>query len=55
MTDEAAGTQSGIGGRAAVLAYLGVSGIVLLLMMLLGLVMRMARHGGSTSIPASFT
>ena len=43
MTVQAAGTQSGIAARGAVLAYLGVSGVVLLLMMVLGLVMRLAQ------------
>lgn len=43
MTIEAVESRSGIGARAAVLAYLAVSGVVLLLMMLLGLTMRMAQ------------
>lgn len=43
MTTEAIGRSSAIGARAAVLAYLAVSGIVLLLLMALGLIMRMAQ------------
>ena len=43
MTTAAVSHRSEIGARAAVLAYLAVSGVVLLLMMLLGLTMRMAQ------------
>ena len=43
MTIEAVQSRSGIGARAAVIAYIVVSGLVLLLMMLLGLTMRLAQ------------
>jgi cytochrome c oxidase subunit 1 len=43
MAIEAVAGRSEISARAAVLAYLAVAGVVLLLMMLLGLVMRMAQ------------
>ncbi len=43
MTVEAVQSRSGISARAAVLAYIVVSGLVLLLMMLLGLTMRLAQ------------
>ena len=43
MTVEAVQSRSGIGARAAVIAYIVVSGLVLLLMMLLGLTMRLAQ------------
>ena len=43
MTVQAVQSRSGISARAAVLAYIVVSGLVLLLMMLLGLTMRLAQ------------
>ena len=43
MTIQAVQSRSGISARAAVLAYIVVSGLVLLLMMLLGLAMRLAQ------------
>lgn len=43
MTIQAVESRSGIGARAAVLAYITVSGLVLILMMLLGLTMRLAQ------------
>lgn len=43
MTVEAIQSRGGIGPRTAVLAYIVVSGLVLLLMMLLGLTMRLAQ------------
>jgi cytochrome c oxidase subunit I len=43
MTIQAVQSRSGISARAAVLAYIIVSGLVLLLMMLLGLTMRLAQ------------
>jgi cytochrome c oxidase subunit 1 len=43
MTVQAVQSRSGMSARAAVLAYIVVSGLVLLLMMLLGLTMRLAQ------------
>jgi cytochrome c oxidase subunit I len=43
VTIEAVQSRSGISARAAVIAYIVVSGLVLLLMMLLGLTMRLAQ------------
>lgn len=43
MTVQAIGSRSEVGARAAVLAYLAVTGIVLLLMMVFGLTMRMTQ------------
>jgi cytochrome c oxidase subunit I len=54
MTVEAVQSRSGIGARAAVLAYIVVSGLVLLLMMLLGLTMRLAQAQWITIQPDFF-
>ncbi len=43
MTVQAIPTRGGISARAAVLAYIAVCGLVLLIMMLLGLIMRLAQ------------
>ena len=53
MTVEAVQSRSGIGARAAVIAYIVVSGLVLLLMMLLGLTMRLAPPSALRSAPRS--
>jgi hypothetical protein len=55
MTFQGVQSRSGMSARAAVLAYIVVSGLVLLLMMLLGLTMRLAQHNGSMSSLISST
>jgi cytochrome c oxidase subunit 1 len=54
MTVEAATARTEIGARTAVLAYLAVAGVVLLLMMLFGVVMRMAQAQWIALDPAAF-
>ncbi|MGH9810823.1 MAG: cbb3-type cytochrome c oxidase subunit I, partial [Terriglobia bacterium] len=54
MSVQAIETRSEINARSAVLAYLAVSGIVLLLMMLFGLTMRMAQAQWIDIKPAFF-
>jgi cytochrome c oxidase subunit I len=53
MTVQAIQTRGGISARVAVLAYVAVSGLVLLIMMLLGLIMRLAQAQW-ISVPPDF-
>lgn len=54
MTVQAVAARDEIGARTAVLAYLAVSGVVLLLMMLFGLTMRLAQAQWISLDPAVF-
>lgn len=54
MTVQAVAARDEIGARTAVLAYLAVSGVVLLLMMLFGLMMRLAQAQWISLDPAVF-